>query len=207
MDELLLEPLKYYEQTAKKAHEDNLSNYYDELIVKSGIDQAENRKTAALYRKKAKIAEATKNKLSKLKGWRVFLILLAIFGIIAVFIGLFSLEGSSKLICSLVGLSVTVLSFLIVFLVLNKKIKNTEKTYLAQKAKADGVYQQAEAQMRPLNELFTEKDTFTFIEKVMPNLKFSDDYTLELSEDFRKNFGFIDDIDVTDRCSTPFQEE
>ena len=75
---VLLEPLKYYEQTAKHAHEQNLKEYFNSLVKSSAINVAENRKTAALFRKKDKIAENTKNKINKLKGWRVFLIILSV---------------------------------------------------------------------------------------------------------------------------------
>jgi mRNA-degrading endonuclease HigB of HigAB toxin-antitoxin module len=195
MEKRLLEPLKYYEQTARQAHEENLKSYFDELVVKSGIDVQENRKTAAQYRKKAKIAENTLNKIGKLKFWRVMLILLIIAGFIMLVVSLTNLSETESVILPLISVAVIIAGFLLIFLYLNKKIKKATQLYSTQKAKADSVLSQAEKQMQALNSLFTEKDTFDLIEKVMPNLNFSDDYSLELSTDFKNNYGFIDDLD------------
>ena len=78
MDDLLLEPLKYYESKAKQQHHDHAMAYFDELVQRSGMDPEENRKTVKLYNEEmAKIKELN-GKISKYKWVRV----LAIIGIV-----------------------------------------------------------------------------------------------------------------------------
>lgn len=192
---VLLEPLKYYEQTAKHAHEQNLKEYFNSLVKSSAINVAENRKTAALFRKKDKIAENTKNKINKLKGWRVFLIILSALGVVALILGQVLGEGTAMLITALSSVAVIAICLLVIFLSLNKKIKNFENLYAVQREKADNVRREAERQMQPLNAAFTEKTTLSLIEKVMPGLKFQDDFSFELFDDFNRNYAFINDID------------
>lgn len=197
MEHLLLEPLKYYEQTAKNAHDQNAKDYFDDLVNKSGIDVLENRKTSALYRKQAKVAEKTLSRIGKLKFWRILLIILIIIGFILFFVGALDFESEfAPLTLSLGGIFV-VTGFLLIFLLINKKIKKSQDLYIRQKSKADETLTIAEKQMKPLNSLFTERDTFNLIEKVMPDLKFNDDVTFEMSYDFEKNYDYINDIDIS----------
>ena len=133
---VLLEPLKYYEQIAKHAHEQNLKEYFNSLVKSSAINVAENRKTAALFRKKDKIAENTKNKINKLKGWRVFLIILSALGVVALILGQTLGEGTAMLITALSSVAVIAICLLVIFLSLNKKIKNFENLYAVQREKS-----------------------------------------------------------------------
>ena len=194
MEHLLLEPLKYYEQTAKTAHDTNIKDHFEQLVVKSGIDADENRRTAALYRKKKKIADGTLAKIGKLKFLRVLLIILIVVGFIMPLVGASDVD-SVNLPLTLSGVGMVVVGFLLIFLFVNRRLKRAQDLYLRQKMKADEILSEAEKQMKPLNELFTEKDTFNLIEKVIPNLKFNDQATLELSNDFISNYGYVDEFD------------
>ena len=44
MENLLLEPLKYYNSTAKALHESNAKDYFDELVKKSNVDIEQTKK-------------------------------------------------------------------------------------------------------------------------------------------------------------------
>lgn len=196
MENLILEPLKYYQERAKNDHEQNIKQYFDHLISESKIDVEENRKTAALFRKKDKIANKTKDKINRLKVYKALLIVLAVLSGLALLVGLFSLEGSAKLITIIVSIALFVFSILFITLKLNKTIKKSEQLYLHQREKADKIYKQALEQMRPLNALFSEHDTFNLIEKIIPNLKFSRDYSLELDQEFKNEFSFDSRRDI-----------
>ena len=199
MQNLILEPLKYYVQHAKGLHEKNIDEHFSALVERSKINVEENRKTAELFRKKDKIANKTKDKISKLKAVRVFLIILAVLSGISLLIGAFSLQGDSQVISIIISVLLLVFSILFIVLKLNKDIKNSQEIYQKQRQDADKTYREALAQMQPLNALFTETDTFNLIEKVVPGLAFSKDYTTELDQSFRNNFSFESDTNDNNR--------
>ncbi len=190
MEQLILEPLKYYEHTAKALHEQNVKEYFNGLLDKSKINAEENRATAKQFRKEDKIANKTKDKLSRLKGWRIFLIILSIISVISLLIGIFAVKEQAKALVIIISVVVLVVSLLLIFLKLNKDIKKTDALHTKQREKADITYQMAMSQMSVLNALFSEYDTFRLIEKVMPRLKFDNEYTFQMDEDFRRNFAF-----------------
>lgn len=190
MENLILEPLKYYQQTAKIGHENNIDEYFNKLVSDSKINVEENRQTAKLFRKQDKIANQTKSKITRLKVWRVLLIILSVISAIACLVGLISTENEYKVLLIVLGATLFVGSLLLIFLVINKNIKNSEELHKKQRETADKTYQLALSQMASLNQRFTENDTFNLIEKIIPRLKFNRDYTLDLDEDFRKNFSF-----------------
>lgn len=190
MENQILEPLKYYQQTAKVQHENNIDEYFNKLVNESKINAEENRQTAKLFRKQDKIASQTKSKISRLKVWRVLLIILSVISVITCFGTFVSEPTDLKVVVRILSLFVFIGSLLLIFLLINKKLKHSEELYQKQRETADKTYQLALSQMTPLNQRFTENDTFDLIEKIIPRLKFNRDYNLDLDEDFRKNFSF-----------------
>ncbi|MBE5737022.1 MAG: hypothetical protein E7348_01325 [Clostridiales bacterium] len=193
MQNLILEPLKYYVQHAKGSHERNIDEYFTSLVEKSKIDVQENRKTAELFRKQDKIASKTKDKISKFKGLKTFLIILSVLSVIALLVGIFALTDTAQIVTIIVSVLLLIFSILFIVLKLNKEIKNFEEIYKKQRQIADETYRKALSQMQPLNALFSENDTFNLIEKVVPNLKFNKEYSVELDQNFRNNYDFESD--------------
>lgn len=193
MENLILEPLKFYEQ-AGKAHEQYANEYFDKLVDVSKINVEENRKTASAYRKQSSIAEGTFKKIRNYKVLRGFLIFFIVVGILASLIGIGALSGTVQVLTISIGIAVAISCLLIIFLKINKIIKSAAELYANQLKKAEDILRQAQAQMARLNSSFSEKDTLCLIEKVMPGIKFDDNYTVKLSHDFTKNFNYIDYI-------------
>lgn len=199
MENLILEPLKYYKNVAKSQHEKNINEFFNQLVDKSKIDVQENRKTAESFRKYDKMANKTKSKVFRLKGWRIFLIILGILSVVALFVGIFALQDTAQVLVIIASVILMIFSFAFVFLKLNVRIKKTQELYEKQRKNADQIYQTALSQMQALNDLFTEYDTFNLIEKVIPGLKFNREYTVEMDEDFRTNFAFESDTNDNNR--------
>ena len=80
MNELLLEPLKYYDTVGKQAHEENTRQYFDDLLKKSGVDEEENRRTVKEYNEKVEEINGLSKILSRFKFFKVMLIIAAIVG-------------------------------------------------------------------------------------------------------------------------------
>lgn len=194
MENLIIEPLLFYEQSGKSGHENFTNEFFDDLVAKSQIDVEENRRTASLFRKQDAVAEKTNKTLKSKKVLKGFLIFFIILGVICSIIG-FAVDSNVKLPLIIGGLVVSICCLLFIILKLNKSIKNIEILYKKQKAVANETLSKANEQMRALNELFTENDAISLIEKTIPQLKFDQFYSIELAQDFNKNYQYIDYID------------
>ena len=191
----ILEPLKFYEQTGKIEHDKNAREYFDSLVLASKINVEENRKSAADYRKQLHKAECVNKKIKKLRVLKGFLIFLIVAGLLTAILGGILASGTLQIILPCVGAIVAVTSLLIILLKIRKTLRKALILYEQEMKKANALLAVAEGQMAALNALFTERDTFNVIEKTLPDIiKFSPDYSMELDDDFRKNYDFIDNI-------------
>lgn len=50
MNDLFIEPLRYYTEQGKHEHYKNANDYFDQLVEKSEMDVAAHRKTIAEYK-------------------------------------------------------------------------------------------------------------------------------------------------------------
>ncbi len=195
MENLMLEPLKFYENTAMQLHDSNVKEYFDDLVKKSGVDAEENRKTVVKYKKQKKIVDHLDGRLSKFKVLKGFIIFFIIASILTAIIGLALGEGLAKILCPVIGIILTIVFILLITKKINKVIKDLKGKKDIENQKALEILEQAQRQMAPLNALFTEYDTFNLIEKTMPNIKFNKHYDGKIHADFNKNYDFIDQID------------
>ncbi len=193
MDNLILEPLKFYDEVGKEKNALLAKNHFESLLSKSGINVEENRKTAQLYRKQEHVAEITGKKSKQYKVLRGFLIALSIIAFIIGFVG-FSFSGLIQILCPSVGLTLGIVILLVIFLKLNKIIKNIDKIYLLQKEKANETLKLCYGQVARLNSMFTENDVLDIIEKTVPDLKFDNHYAVKLQNEFKNDFGFNDQM-------------
>ena len=195
MENLMLEPLKFYDNTAKSLHETNAKEYFEDLVKKSGVDIEQNKKTVASYKKQLSVVEGLNKKISKYKFLKGFFIFLIVAGFLTALIGGVSASGIGQILCIVLGLAVGISLIFVIAKKINKLIKHFEEVHLKEKAKADNLLSQAQSQMAPLNALFTERDTFNLIEKTIPEIKFNDNYDSIIANDFIDNYNFIDQLD------------
>ncbi len=195
MENLMLEPLKFYDNTAKSLHEANANEYFSDLVKKSGVDIEQNKKTVASYKKQLSVVEGLNKKISKYKFLKGFFIFLIVAGFLTALIGGILASGVGQILCIVLGLLVGISLIFVVAKKINKLIKHFEEVYQKEKKKADDLLSQAQAQMAPLNALFTEKDTFNLIEKTIPEIKFNDNYDSVIASDFKENYDFLEQID------------
>lgn len=211
MDSLLLEPLKYYNQVLKHRHKENLTARFDDLVRESGINVEQNRATVKKY--DAQMVKVEKER-SRLRLWTalfITLIIVGIIGIILIFAALADEKLNTPLLYS--GLGAALGGFLIAFLVVRPKKKNSQKIKDKLLAVANEIKAEALREMAPLNALFTSKDTLDIFEKSMPAVKFNRTYPNELERELIERFDYIDmtddDTSVTDMlsgrlCDNPF---
>lgn len=195
MNDILLEPLKAYTEHYSGQFLENAGNYFDRLKTESGIDEEQNRSTVKAYEKAQRAADEKKKILTRLRAVRGILIFLAVAGLIAGFIGIYQLlseETTLGTALTAVGFTVAGLSAVLIFALLNSKVKNAEEVHREYQNKADGIKNEAWVQMQPLNRLFEGRATKDLIEATVPEIKIDDNFDMKRFSYFRGKYGFTD---------------
>lgn len=212
MNELLLEPLKYYEKVGAAEHEQNVAAHFDALLQKSGVNVEENRATAKKYRAEMLTLEKLRDNRSKKKALRGFLIFLAIVGV-GLGIGSFWFFKSSALYGALAlggGVLLLVGSILLIKKVLNPAIKEMDTLIAKHEVKAKEFLDEAERQVAPLNALFKNDDTLRLIEKTIPEFSFDERFSIENQALFAQQYDFVvndsAEVSVLDTLSGRFMK-
>ncbi len=200
MDELMYEPLKYYESAAHEKHAKCSMEYFDELVAKSGMDVEENHKTVKAYRDELANIDKLSSRLSKFSGLRVFLILASIAGIIAAIMGIVQLTDGNVwpagILMLLIGIAVAAVCIYFWFAKVNPIIKDANAVLEAQKQKAADLLAQAEAQMASLNSLFDDTDTYKVFEKTIPEFKFNTAFSPKHEDLLASQNDFVNVMDI-----------
>ena len=187
--ESIFEPLEYYRDQAKNAHAESTAEYFESLVKKSGIDEEENRQTVKKYKEKLKLIKSLQKKLTGNKTLRILAIIFAAILLIASFIVVLTASVPPVLVllpAILIGAGAIFLSFKLTA----KRIKSLDRRITDEELIAYSLRKKAEAQMAPLNALFSDNDTFNLIEKTFPAVKFDSQFTFENLEDLKNNYGF-----------------
>lgn len=194
MNDLLLEPLKYYDDIGKKAHEENTRQHFKDLLDKSGVDVEENRRTVKEYNGKVEEINKLSKKLSKYKFFKVMLIIGIVLGsIICLFsLSLFGESVISGMLFILLGGIFLAGSIWPLVAKVNPTIKDTDSVKEGRVKESEEILQRAWEQMRPMNALFTDYDALRLIEKTIPEFSFDDKFTRETERLFVKDYDFLD---------------
>lgn len=190
MNELLLEPLKYYEQVGAAEHEKNATERFDTLLKQSGVDAEANRATVKKYRAETHALEKMRDSRSKQNAFRVLLILAIVGGAILAIYGLTALSSSVLRGCLCVGGGAGLI--VLGALLLKKKVLPAirsldEKIAVRQKA-ADALLAEAERQTASLNALFRQDEAVRLIEKTIPEFSFSERFSVEEQTLFEEKY-------------------
>jgi hypothetical protein len=186
MNDSILEPLRYYETEAKNEHSENVEEYFEKLVDKSGVDVSENRATVKKYKNENEAIKKLDKKIFRYKLLRVLLILMSIIGAILFFVGI-----ADHIIALIpVGIVLVAVSLFLWLGKINRVLKNINSERDVHLNKASELLKEAEKQMAPLNALFDNTDTFNLIEKTMPEFSFDSAYTKEQEENLFNNYDF-----------------
>ena len=158
MDGLSYEPLKFYKNFAKEKHKSYTEEHFEELVKSSGMNPEENRATVKKYEEEL---ERIKKIASTVRILKVFFWLTLIVGIIgalclAIGYALYSGGGDHGWAYMAGGAALSLLVFILSFIIIRPKIKKSEKLRASYQKNAEALYSEALAQMAPLNALFDD---------------------------------------------------
>jgi hypothetical protein len=191
MNEELMEPLKYYNNVGRARHDENVKEYLNGLISRSGVDIAANHATVKKYHAEEALAKKISKRITFYKIFRVLLIIAAIIGGIIALVAAIS-SSESSIAWMIVGLLVIPIALVIIFKVVNPRIKDSSALRDKHLQKAEKYISEAYEQMRPLNELFDDTDTAMLIEKTIPELQLEPRFECSRERLLREEYDFYD---------------
>lgn len=179
MKKLIFDPLEEYRDNFKHTHDENVNQFFDDLVKESGVNLGENDITV----KEIKTLETRINNedklLAKAKNWRSFLLILTIIGFIAGVILIFmgaSNDGSGPITrplgiaLGIVSIVLAIIFIVLIIKVLRPRIKGGESRLKELRAKLEQQLSIAWGQMSALNNLFDATMTPMLVEKTIPLL-------------------------------------
>lgn len=196
MNDLLLEPLKYYEKIGREEHRQNTETYFDQLLKESGVDVEQNRQTVKAYNKEKLLADSARSAIRKkrtLRGFTILaMVLCGILGIVGIVNLLDDRQVGLSIFFLILGGAVIIGGILLLKKKIDPAIRSANNVLQKHLAKADELLAQAEEQMLPLNALFDNTDAFKLIEKTIPEFTFDDKYSVEQEDFFINRHDFLD---------------
>lgn len=163
----LLEPEKLYKNELKAKHHENVEKAFEELTKKSGVSTEENGITCKKYYEAQNAVEALNKKIKRLGFLKVLFIFLC-FLIIGIFLLIFVYKPRKK--------------------ALMEELAKAED-------KAKEFYNEACAQMAPLNALFESSIPARLMEKTAPLIDFDRVFDVKKYELMKEKYGFWDNSD------------
>lgn len=183
MESVIFNPTKEYSEKYRALHEQNAQKFFDELSEKSGVDIEQNRATVNRYNKQMKTVEHTEKSTAKFRVFKVLSIIGIVISAIMI-LGFFA----QQMIVGIIGAVLIIPLILLLVKVISPTLKDWEQKLSREKQKAEEIRSEAEAQMRPLNALFGDRDAIRLIEKTLPLFEFRDYLSSEHEEDMMTNY-------------------
>ena len=188
--ESIFEPLEYYINYGKETHNRNVSEHFESLVKKSGVDENQNKATVKKYYDTKKQIELLKKKITRNKIFRALSIVASVILFLITVPISQNFSDALKVILPLLALALGIFVIILTFRLTKKKLAALSEALKKQESAALKLLSEAEAQMAPLNALFSDSDTFTLIEKTLPQTKFDKQFLFENLEDLKNGYGF-----------------
>ncbi len=199
MTDDLYEPLSAYQNTFKAAHARNVSELFEELVRRSGVDERANAATVAEVRALERRRDAASESCGRWKLLRVCAVLfavacavgavLSIWACVAPQAGLSPVRGAAGALACLAGAAGSVA--LIVSKV-NARIRATGARARALQEQVSRKTAEAWAQMAPLNRLYDWDLAAKMMMKTVPRLVLDPYFSSGRLDELRRAFGWDD---------------
>ncbi len=180
-EEAILEPLDLYNRTYKqKVHEAGVQ-YFDDCVEKSGVDLAIHRENVKKYNAARARYQLHSKKSSNLRGWRIFLIILAVLGGVAALTGfiLIGSNGAAAAVLISVGLVVLLASILVICLALNSRIKQSDFAAAKHKKEVDELREKCMNDVHRVTSFFEWNIPTKIIRENVPLIQIDDSFDMK----------------------------
>jgi len=199
----LLEPVKVYKSMLKSAFHDNATEYFDEMVKKSGINIEANREAYKKYQAAKNALEQNNKKNKSRKGIRILLIILFIALLIGGGILIAIANGKAGLIAGgAVMLALGVADIIFVIAKMNKIIKSLTKKSDDLQKKVDAAYKECFDTIAPLFRLFDYNMPINVFTKTTPLIQMDQVFDPKKYELLHEKYGY--DENCTDHVSAKY---
>ncbi|MDE6188914.1 MAG: hypothetical protein K2G37_01340, partial [Clostridia bacterium] len=181
-----------------KKFDENAKKHFEQLVKQSEMNVEENRATVQEYKQEMDVLAGLKKKLSRQKGLRAFLIILAVLGVVMLAVGIYLLVQSDTLVGAIltsVGVVLTIISIIVAVKVVTPKIKRLTEECNKQDKLAGDLKEKAWEQMASLNGLFESDITKKLIESTVPLIQIDDNFNMRRYDYLSGKYGFGENDD------------
>ena len=194
--EKLLEPLKYYKTEVAKKFLEKLTDNFENLLIKSGIDIEANKKSVNKYNEMSKMKLKNEKKLKWVERFYILFFLIFIFliiyeiSIIRTVKKLYDLNGNMQeaaLRALLIGIVIIILGILNLRYMSRKK-KQLKENINEMETKLNLKKEECYSQVRPLLSLFESNTANKIVTKIIPTLILDENFKIERYNDLVENF-------------------
>lgn len=201
MSDTILEFAQSYHTVYKGKFSENACKLFDQLVAASGVDVAQNKRSANEYRAAQKAVDDLEKKTSGLKvakGFTIFGIVLAAIAILGAFVLLMdnpdeTVVGTAITVI-LVAIAVLVALILLLSLNINKKLKHFNQLLEQKRAHARKLYQTCLDQLAPLFAQYKIQHTFELCQQTLPEITFDKNFSVGRYYQLHRNYGFQENL-------------
>ncbi|HHU21374.1 MAG TPA: hypothetical protein GXZ51_02895 [Acholeplasma sp.] len=198
--DFIYKPVDEYKEYAR-LHQENVSQYFDELTKKANTDTVANESTVKKIRALEKENENIHKEQSRYQIWKVILwilVAIAIFALIAAFYLLLSdsaVKTLTLVLMFVISIIVIVGGLLLIYKVIKPKYNLLEAKSQKLEQEIANEYRNAYEQMGSLNALFSIEAVAKLFEKTIPLIDFDKLFSQKTLEFLKTSFGFDDETD------------
>lgn len=213
-DPLSFDPIDFYKGPLKAEYDKNAAEFLNALVRVANIDEAANRKIVAEINRLKKKIEDTQKTLVGFKFLLALCIFLLVAGVVMAIVGIcLDLEILTKILLIAIGAVVAIGMVLLIFLVINKKIKNLNSIFEKHQAAYYQALNQGIAMLNPFRQLLTYKDFIRLVNRTTDVIKLDEELKpqklLMLHSLYNYNYRYNQNVSVCsvqsgDISSNPF---
>ena len=213
-DPLSFDPMDFYKGPLKAEYDKNAAEFLNALVRVANIDEAANRKIVAEINRLKKKIEDTQKTLVGFKFLLALCIFLLVAGVVMAIVGIcLDLEILTKILLIAIGAVVAIGMVLLIFLVINKKIKNLNSIFEKHQAAYYQALNQGIAMLNPFRQLLTYKDFIRLVNRTTDVIKLDEELKpqklLMLHSLYNYNYRYNQNVSVCsvqsgDISSNPF---
>ena len=213
-DPLSFDPIDFYKGPLKAEYDKNAAEFLNALVRVANIDEAANRKIVAEINRLKKKIEDTQKTLVGFKFLLALCIFLLVAGVVMAIVGIcLDLEVLARILLIAIGAVVAIGMVLLIFLVINKKIKNLNSIFEKHQAAYYQALNQGIAMLNPFRQLLTYKDFIRLVNRTTDVIKLDEELKpqklLMLHSLYNYNYRYNQNVSVCsvqsgDISSNPF---
>ncbi|GHT36480.1 hypothetical protein FACS189427_08170 [Planctomycetales bacterium] len=202
------QPLDEYENIYKQRHAENVSQFFEELVVKSGVNQDENRtivKKINTLQDELDVENKSLRKAYFQQGWLVFAIVLCAVAVIGAIVGITNPDGwdysrQSVITISFLAILLAIPCTATAIWTIKKKtapqIKELKSAIAHLEEHRNSLIAIATEQMVPLNNLFERYMSSRLMEETYPLIKLDDYFDIKRYDCLNSKYGLWDNKDI-----------